>query len=87
MAASTCPESSGTLTYSPLALQELLTQIHGDAERTWLALSGLLELLHGCDPDHQISPAKLVHLLEPTAAAVEMLCGDVGTAKHAFFVN
>lgn len=66
------------------AHSEILSDLHADAESNWLALSALMDLLQGCDPDHPLKAGALLSLLEPIASCSEMLCGDVGMAKHHF---
>ena len=66
---------------------ELLPDVLPDAERTRLALAAVLELLHGCDPDYQLSAGGLLLLLEPIAGGLDALCGDLRTATGAFLIN
>lgn len=58
----------------------LLPQLQADAERACRALVCLIELLHGCPPDHVITTAGLLALLEPVAGGLESLAGDLSTA-------
>lgn len=63
---------------------DILHELHDDAERTWLAMQAIVQLLNGCESDHRIDAGPLLCLLQPLASSVEMLCGDLGMAKHSF---
>jgi hypothetical protein len=70
-----------TSSFSP-AREELLRDIHEDAQTMSLALSALFNLLQGCDVDHQVSAGGLLGLLEPISGGMETLVGDMGTARN-----
>jgi hypothetical protein len=70
-----------TSSFSP-AREELLRDIHADAQTMSLALSALFDLLQGCDVDHQVSAGGLLGLLEPISGGMETLVGDMGTARN-----
>lgn len=61
---------------------ELLHDVRLDAERVNAALAGVMELLQGCRPDHQLTAGKLDALLEPVWAGLDTLCGDLRTATN-----
>lgn len=63
---------------------DILNELHDDAERTWLAMQAIVQLLNGCDASHPLDAGPLLCLLEPIACSVETLCGDLGMAKHTF---
>ena len=70
-----------TSSFSP-AREELLRDIHADAQSLALAMSTMFELLRGCDPDHQVTAGGLLALLEPVTGGMETLVGDLGTARN-----
>lgn len=81
------PASAGaTSAFSPVRLA-MLHEVHADAARACLALATVLELLHGCDPAHQITCGGLLALLEPVAGGLESLTGDLNTAIHPLTLN
>jgi hypothetical protein len=59
---------------------ELLRDLQDDCARTNQAMACLIELLGSCDPDHRLSARGLLALLEPVAAGLDVLCGDLATA-------
>jgi hypothetical protein len=66
--------------FSP-AREELLRDIHEDAQSLAHAMTTMFELLRGCDVDHQVSTGGLLALLEPVAGGMETLVGDLGSAR------
>lgn len=70
-----------TSSFSP-AREELLRDIHADAQSLALAMSTVFELLRGCDPDHQVSTGGLLALLEPVTGGIDTLVGDLGSARN-----
>ncbi len=60
--------------------EAMLLELQADAERTSQALASLIELLHGCPQDHQISAGRLLALLEPVAGSLDVLSFDLNTA-------
>lgn len=58
-----------------------------DAERARLALASVMELLRGCDADHQLSAGGLAALLEPVWGGLDTLCGDLRTATGSISIN
>lgn len=81
------PAAAGAATPSLSAHPELLLDVLPDAENTSLALCAVLELLRGCDPDHQLSAGGLLRLLEPIAGSLDTLCGDLRAAAGTFSIN
>lgn len=63
---------------------DILHELHDDAERTWLAMRAIMQLLNGCDPNHPLDAGPLLCLLEPISSSVETLCCDIGMAKNHF---
>lgn len=63
---------------------DILHELHDDAERTWLAMQAIVQLLNGCESDHRIDAGPLLCLLEPISSSVETLCCDIGMAKNHF---
>lgn len=66
---------------APPADEAMLAEVLDDAQRTSAALSAVMELLHGCNPTHQVCAASLAALLDPIWAGMETLCGDLATAS------
>jgi len=69
-----------TSSFSP-AREELLRDIHADAQSLAFAMATMFELLRGCEPDHQVSAGGLLALLEPVCGGMETLVGDLGAAR------
>lgn len=75
------PDQTADFTFD---FADTMHELHDDAERTWLAMSAVVQLLNGCDHDHALSAGGLLCLLEPIAGCMETLAGDVGMAKNHF---
>lgn len=73
--------TQSTSSFSP-EREELLRDIHADAQTMSLALSALFNLLQGCDTDHQVSAGGMLGLLEPITGCMETLVGDLGCARN-----
>ena len=56
---------------------DLVTGIQNDARQTSLALTSIMQLLRGCDAEHQLSAGALQSLLEPIWGSLDTLCGDL----------
>lgn len=70
----------GSTSAIPSAHVELLQELRDDCIRTNHALACLLALLGSCDPDQPLSAQGLHALLEPVAAGLDVLCGDLASA-------
>jgi hypothetical protein len=75
-------DAGATSSFSP-DREAMLRDVHADAQRLCLAVSGLLALLQGCTPDHPLSAGGLLALLEPVAGGLDVLRMDLGTAANA----
>lgn len=60
---------------------DLASGLAADARRLALATAALTDLLRGCGDDTQVSAPGLLYLLEPIAAALELLLADAETAR------
>lgn len=65
--------------FSP-AREELLRDIHADAQILSNALSTLFDLLQCCDSGHQVTTGGMLALLEPFVGGLDTLVGDLQSA-------
>jgi hypothetical protein len=82
----TSPATPGATSDFPTCF-ESLQDVQLDAERTCQALASVMELLRGCDADHQLSAGGLQFLLEPIWGSLDTLCGDLRMVGHRFPTN
>lgn len=80
------PNGSASPSPFPFALffPDRLEALHDtrlDAERVNSALASVMELLQGCNPDHQLTAGNLFALLEPVCAGLDQLCGDLRSVE------
>lgn len=64
-----------------------MPEVLADAERAAQAMAALLALLRGCAPDAVVPAGGLLALLEPLAAGLDGVCGDLRTAGRLGALN